>query len=264
MSEDAGVREVSMREMLEAGLHFGHQARYWNPQMAPYLYGKRNRIHIIDLEKTLMLYRRAMRKLVALEGRDGGEPVVLFVGTKRPARDVVRVEATRCNQPYVSQRWLGGLLTNFRTLKKSIDRLQVYEQTYGEDKAEDPSLTKKESGRRRRVLRKLQRDVGGIHNLKRTPDALFVIDVGHEAIAVREAKRMGIPVFGVVDSNNDPGVVDYAIPGNDDSSCAIQLCLRGAADALLEAHRRREQTAEEDFVEEQEGKQETVAAPAAD
>ncbi len=270
MSEDAGVREVSMREMLEAGLHFGHQARYWNPQMAPYLYGKRNRIHIIDLEKTLLLYRRAMRRLAALEGRDGGEPVVLFVGTKRPARDVVRVEAERCSQPYISQRWLGGLLTNFRTLKKSIDRLQNYEQGKVEDLPE--TMTKKEVGRQRRVLRKLQRDVGGIRTLKRTPDALFVIDVGHEAIAVREAKRMGILVFGVVDSNNDPGLVDYAIPGNDDSNCAIQLCLRGAADALVEARRRREQAAEEDFIEEQEEQQEgqegqegqeTVTAPTA-
>ena len=252
MSEGAvGACAVSMREMLEAGLHFGHQARYWNPRMAPYLYGNRNRIHIIDLAQTLALYRKAMRHLAALEGRDGGAPVVLFVGTKRAARDAVREQAGRCGQPYVDQRWLGGLLTNFRILKKSISRLQEFEQ--GADPTtrsiREPT-TKKEAGRRRRVLRKLQRDIGGIRDLGRLPDALFVIDIGYERNAVCEATRMGIPVFGVVDSNNDPGLVDYAIPGNDDSACAVRLCLRGVADTLIQAREDRERHQAGDFMEE--------------
>lgn len=250
MSESAGACAVSMREMLEAGLHFGHQARYWNPRMAPYLYGNRNRIHIIDLAQTLALYRKAMQRLAALEGRDGGAPVVLFVGTKRSARDAVREQAGRCGQPYVDQRWLGGLLTNFRTLKKSISRLQEFEQGANSTTCIREHMTKKEAGRRRRVLRKLQRDIGGIRDLGRLPDALFVIDIGYERNAVSEATRMGIPVFGVVDSNNDPGLVDYAIPGNDDSACAVRLCLRGVADTLIRAREDRERRQAGDFMEE--------------
>lgn len=251
MPEDAHTSEVSMREMLEAGLHFGHQARYWNPRMEPYLYGKRNRIHIINLEKTLVLYRKAMKRLAQLEGRDGGEPVILLVGTKRSARDVVREQAERCGQPYVDQRWLGGLLTNFRTLKKSIDRLQAFEQGIADKTANNATrpMTKKEAGRRRRELRKLQRDIGGLRNLERLPDALFVIDISYEQIAVREAVRLGIPVFGVVDSNNDPGLVDYVIPGNDDSTCAVRLCLRGVADTLIKAREVRERLRAGDFME---------------
>lgn len=249
MPEDTHASEVSMREMLEAGLHFGHQARYWNPRMEPYLYGKRNRIHIINLEKTLVLYRKAMKRLAQLEGRDGGEPVVLFVGTKRSARAVVQEQAERCGQPYVDQRWLGGLLTNFRTLKKSIDRLQAFEQGGADKAANNRSMTKKEAGRRRRELRKLKRDIGGIRNLEHLPDALFVIDIRYEQIAVREAARLGIPVFGVVDSNNDPDMVDYVIPGNDDSTCAVRLCLRGVADTLIKARETRERHRAGDFME---------------
>ena len=188
-----------------------------------------------------------MKHLAQLEARDGGEPVVLFVGTKRSAREVVREQAERCGQPYIDQRWLGGLLTNFRTLKKSIDRLRAFEQ--GEADPGNRSMTKKEAGQRRRELRKLQRDIGGIRDLDRLPDALFVIDIGYEQIAVREAARMGIPVFGVVDSNNDPGLVNYVIPGNDDSTCAIRLCLCGVADTLIRVREVRARRQAGDFME---------------
>jgi len=219
-----------MREMLEAGVHFGHQTRYWNPKMAPYIFGERNKIHIINLEKTLPLYQDAlnfMGKLVANGGR------VLFVGTKRAARDAVREEAVRCGMPYVDHRWLGGMLTNFRTVKQSIRRLKDLEAQ--EQDGTTRKLVKKEALMVHRELEKLNRSLGGIKDMERLPDALFVIDVGYEKIAVQEARKLGIPVAGVVDTNNHVRGVDYVIPGNDDAIRAIRLYLRGAADAILDA-----------------------------
>ncbi|MCK8516372.1 30S ribosomal protein S2 [Methylonatrum kenyense] len=224
------MANVSMREMLEAGVHFGHQTRYWNPKMAPYIFGERNKIHIINLEKTLPLYQEAlnfMGKMVANGGR------VMFVGTKRAARESVREEAQRCGMPYVDHRWLGGMLTNFRTVKQSIRRLKDLE-AQKEDGTFD-KLAKKEALMLDRELEKLNRSLSGIKDMERLPDALFVIDVGFEKIAIQEARKLGIPVVGVVDTNNFVRDVDYVIPGNDDAIRAIRLYLRGAADAILDA-----------------------------
>ena len=220
---------VSMREMLEAGVHFGHQTRFWNPRMAPYIYGHRNKIHIINLEKTLVKYNEAMgfvRKLVAQKG------TILFVGTKRQAREIIAEEAQRCGMPYVDERWLGGMLTNFKTVKQSIKRLKDMEQMAQEGGFE--RLPKKEALMVGRELLKLQKSIGGIKDMGGLPDALFVIDVGYHKIAVSEANKLGIPVVGVVDTNHSPEGIDYLIPGNDDSSRAIRLYARGAADAVLE------------------------------
>lgn len=220
---------ASMRQMLEAGVHFGHQARFWNPKMAPYIFGERSKIHIINLEKTLPLYNDAMNfigKLVANKGN------IIFVGTKRSARDAIRSEAQRCKMPYVDHRWLGGMLTNFKTVRQSIRRLKELE-AMEEDGTMD-RLSKKEGLMRTREKLKLERSLGGIKDMNRLPDAMFVVDVGHEKIAVREAVKLGIPVIGVVDSNNSPDDVDYVIPGNDDSIRAIQLYVQGAADAVLD------------------------------
>jgi len=223
------MANVSMRQMLEAGVHFGHQTRYWNPKMAPFIFGARNKIHIINLEQTLPLYEQAagfVRKLVA----DGGS--VLFVGTKRAARDSVRREAMRCGMPHVTYRWLGGMLTNFKTVKQSIKRL-----TDLEAQAEDgtfEALNKKEVLQLRREMEKLERSLGGIKAMGGLPDALFLIDVGHEKIALAEANKLGIPVIAVVDTNCSPGGVDYVIPGNDDAMRAIDLYTTGIADAVLE------------------------------
>ena len=221
--------QVTMRQMLEAGVHFGHQTRYWNPKMAPYIFGARGRIHIINLEKTLPLFGDAMNYLSGLAQKRGS---VLFVGTKRSAREAIEVEAQRCGMPYVSQRWLGGMLTNFRTVKQSVSRLKELEAA--ETDGSFDKLVKHEVLARRRERDKLQKSLGGIKNMNRLPDALFVIDIGHENIAVLEAKKLGIPVVAVVDTNYDPALVDYAIPGNDDAIRAVQLYARAAADAVLE------------------------------
>ena len=220
---------VTMRQMLEAGVHFGHQTRYWNPKMAPYIFGHRNKIHIINLEKTLALYQDALKFARQLAANRGS---ILFVGTKRQARDIVREEAQRCQMPFVDHRWLGGMLTNFKTVKQSIKRLKEME-TMREDGSLD-RMSKKEALVISRELAKLHRSLGGIKELSALPDALFIIDVGYQKGAVQEANKLGIPVIGVVDTNHTPEGIDYVIPGNDDSSRAIRLYARGIADAVLE------------------------------
>jgi small subunit ribosomal protein S2 len=221
--------QVTMRQMLEAGVHFGHQTRYWNPRMAPYIFGARGKIHIINLEKTLPLFTDATNFVSGLAQKRG---TMLFVGTKRSARDAIKEEAERCGMPYVSQRWLGGMLTNFRTVKQSVSRLKEIEAM-----ATDGSFDKLVKHEVMGLLRekdKLEKSLGGIKNMNALPDALFVIDIGHEDIAVKEAKKLGIPVVAVVDTNYDPSLVDYAIPGNDDAIRAVQLYTRAIADAVLE------------------------------
>jgi small subunit ribosomal protein S2 len=223
------MTDVSMRRMLEAGVHFGHQTRFWNPQMAPFIFGERNKIHIINLEKTLPLYLEAqtfVRKIVA----DGGK--VLFVGSKRAARQAVAEEAERCGMPHVSQRWLGGMLTNFKTIRQSIKRLTDLEEITSGEASHD--FTKKEILRMSRERDKLERALGGIKEMESLPDAVFVVDVGHEEIAIREAKKLDIPVVAVVDTNCSPASVDYPIPGNDDAMRAIKLYAEGIADAVLD------------------------------
>ena len=220
---------VTMRQMLEAGVHFGHQTRYWNPQMAPYIFGARGKIHIINLEKTLPLFTDAMNYISGLAQKRG---TILFVGTKRSARDAVREEAARCGMPFVSHRWLGGMLTNFRTVKQSISRLKELEASETDGTFE--KLVKHEVLGLRREKDKLEKSLGGIKNMNSLPDALFVIDIGHEDIAVQEARKLGITVIAVVDTNYNPRNVDYMIPGNDDAIRAVQLYARAAADAVLE------------------------------
>jgi small subunit ribosomal protein S2 len=219
---------VTMREMLEAGVHFGHQTRFWNPKMAPFIFGHRNKIHIINLEKSLPMFQDAAKFVRQLTARRG---TVLMVGTKRQARDTVAAEAQRAGVPYVDQRWLGGMLTNFKTVKLSIKRLKEMklQQEGGLD-----SMSKKEQLMFARELEKLEKDIGGIQDMAALPDAIFVIDVGYHKIAVSEAKKLGIPLIGVVDSNHSPEGIDYVIPGNDDSSKAVTLYARGIADAVLE------------------------------
>jgi small subunit ribosomal protein S2 len=219
---------VTMREMLEAGVHFGHQTRFWNPKMAPYIFGHRNKIHIINLEKSLPLFQEAAKFVRQLSARRG---TILMVGTKRQARDIVVAEAQRAGVPFVDQRWLGGMLTNFKTVKTSIKRLKdmKVQQEAGLD-----SMSKKEQLMFTRELEKLEKDIGGIQEMTTLPDAIFVIDVGYHKIAVAEARKLGIPLIGVVDSNHSPEGIDYVIPGNDDSSKAVQLYARGIADAILE------------------------------
>jgi len=218
-----------MRQMLEAGVHFGHQTRFWNPKMANYIFGERNKIHIINLEKTLPLYGDAMNFIGSLAAKRGN---ILFVGTKRAAQEIVREEAERCSMPFVNHRWLGGMLTNFKTVKQSIKRLKELEAMQAEGGFE--GLSKKEVLTLSREQEKLERSLGGIKDMNGLPDALFVIDVGHEKIAVNEAVKLGIPVIGVVDSNNDPDKVDYVIPGNDDAIRAITLYTQGVAKAIIE------------------------------
>lgn len=220
---------VTMRQMLEAGVHFGHQTRFWNPKMAPYIFGQRNKIHIVNLEKTLVMYEEAMGYVRQLAANKG---TILFVGTKRQARDIVREEAIRANSPYVDQRWLGGMLTNFKTIKLSIKRLHDMEMM-----AQDGTLSKlvkKEALDMQRELAKLNSSLGGIKDMNGLPDAMFVIDVGYQKGAIAEAKKLGIPVVGVVDTNHSPDGLHYVIPGNDDSSQAVRLYARGVADAILE------------------------------
>ena len=220
---------VTMREMLEAGVHFGHQTRFWNPKMAPYIFGHRNKIHIVNLEKTIVLYHDALKFVRQLSANKGS---VLFVGTKRHAREIVKEEAIRSGSPYVDYRWLGGMLTNYKTVKQSIQRLKNLEAMREDGSIE--KLTKKEGLQYEREIIKLDRSLGGIKDMERLPDALFVIDVGYHKGAIAEAKKLGIPVIGVVDTNHSPAGVDYIIPGNDDSNRAIKLYARGIADAVLE------------------------------
>ncbi len=220
---------ATMRQMLEAGVHFGHQTRFWNPKMAPFIFGHRNKIHIVNLEKTLTKYNEAMAFVKKLASNRGN---ILFVGTKRQAREIMAEEAARAGAPYVDQRWLGGMLTNFKTVKGSIKRLKDMEAM-----AEDGSmekLGKKEALMMKRELDKLQKSIGGTKDMAGLPDALFVVDVGYHKIAITEANKLGIPVIAVVDTNHSPEGVDYIIPGNDDSSRAIRLYARGVADSILE------------------------------
>jgi len=238
--------DVTMRQMLEAGVHFGHQTRYWNPKMAPYIFGARGKIHIINLERTLPLFKDATNYLSGLAAKRGS---ILFVGTKRAAREIIEEEARRCNMPYVSQRWLGGMLTNFRTVRQSIQRLKDLEAM--EEDGSFEKLVKREVLSLRREKDKLERSLGGIKDMNKLPDALFIIDVGFEKIAVREALKLGIPIVGVVDTNNSFDEVDYMIPGNDDAIRAIKLYTRATADAVLEGKASQPDLGgdEEEFVE---------------
>jgi small subunit ribosomal protein S2 len=219
---------VTMREMLEAGVHFGHQTRFWNPKMAPFIFGHRNKIHIINLEKSLPMFQDAAKFVRQLSAKRG---TILMVGTKRQARETVAAEARRAGVPFVDQRWLGGMLTNFKTVKTSIKRLKdmKVQQEAGLD-----AMSKKEQLMFARELEKLEKDIGGIQDMTTLPDAIFVIDVGYHKIAIAEARKLGIPLIGVVDSNHSPEGIDYVIPGNDDSSKAVTLYARGIADAILE------------------------------
>jgi small subunit ribosomal protein S2 len=219
---------VTMRDMLEAGVHFGHQTRFWNPKMSPFIFGHRNKIHIINLEKSLPMFQDAIKFVKQLSANRG---TVLMIGTKRQSREIVAAEAQRAGVPYVDQRWLGGMLTNFKTVKTSIKRLKdmKIQQEAGFD-----GLSKKEQLMFKREMEKLEKDIGGIQDMAVLPDAIFVIDVGYHKIAIAEARKLGIPLIGVVDSNHSPEGVDYVIPGNDDSSKAVTLYARGIADAILE------------------------------
>ena len=219
---------VTMREMLEAGVHFGHQTRFWNPKMAPFIFGHRNKIHIINLEKSLPMFQEAMKFARQLAANRGN---ILLVGTKRQARDIVAEEARRAGVPFVDQRWLGGMLTNFKTVKTSIKRLKDMK---AQQEAGLEAMSKKEQLMFDREIEKLEKDIGGIQDMVTLPDAIFVIDVGFHKIAVAEARKLGIPLIGVVDSNHSPEGIDYVIPGNDDSSKAVALYARGIADAILE------------------------------
>ena len=220
---------VTMREMLEAGVHFGHQTRFWNPKMAPFIFGHRNKIHIVNLEKTMVMFQEAMKYVRQLSANRG---TILLVGTKRQARDIVAAEAQRAGVPFVDQRWLGGTLTNFKTIKTSIKRLKDMEAAIADGSVE--KMSKKEALMFNRELDKLQKSIGGIKDMNGVPDAIFVIDVGYHKGAITEAAKLGIPVIGVVDTNHSPNGVTYVIPGNDDSSKAITLYARGVADAILE------------------------------
>ena len=219
---------VTMREMLEAGVHFGHQTRFWNPKMAPFIFGHRNKIHIINLEKSLPMFQEATKFVKQLASNRG---TILMVGTKRQARDVVAAEAARAGVPFVDQRWLGGMLTNFKTVKTSIKRLKDIkaQQEVGLE-----TLSKKEQLMFKREMEKLEKDIGGIQDMAVLPDAIFVIDVGYHKIAISEAKKLGIPLIGVVDTNHSPEGIDYVIPGNDDSAKAVALYARGIADAIID------------------------------
>ena len=224
---------ITMREMLEAGVHFGHQTRFWNPKMAPFIFGHRNKIHIINLEKSLPMFQEAAKFVKQISAKRG---TVLMVGTKRQARETVAAEAQRAGVPFVDQRWLGGMLTNFKTVKTSIKRLKdmKVQQEAGLD-----SMSKKEQLMFARELAKLERDIGGIQDMSVLPDAIFVIDVGYHKIAIQEARKLGIPLVGVVDTNHSPEGIDYVIPGNDDSSKAVALYARGIADAIIEGRNNR-------------------------
>lgn len=223
------MSKISMRDMLEAGVHFGHQTRYWNPKMANYLFGQRNKIHIINLEQTMPLFEEALNFISKLSANRG---TILFVGTKRAAQQIIEEEAKRCEMPYVNRRWLGGLLTNYKTVKQSINRLRELEEMQTDGSTE--RMSKKEVLTFKRELEKLERSLSGIKDMKGSPDAIFIIDVGYENIAVSEANKLNIPVVGVVDSNNSTNGVDYVIPGNDDAIRSIRLYAKAIADAIIE------------------------------
>ena len=252
--------QVTMRQMLEAGVHFGHQTRFWNPKMASYIFGERNKIHIINLEKTLPLYNEATNFLGKLAS---GKGKILFVGTKRAARDSIKEHADRANMPYVNHRWLGGMLTNFKTVKQSIKRLKELESMAADGRF--AKLSKKEALMLTREQEKLERSLGGIKDMGGLPDAVFVVGVDHVKIAIAEANKLGIPVVGIVDTNTNPDGVDYVIPGNDDAMRAIQLYVRGVADAVVESRAASLQTAGSDdsFVEVNEAES-TAEVPAED
>jgi small subunit ribosomal protein S2 len=237
---------VTMRQMLEAGVHFGHQTRYWNPKMAEFIFGQRNKIHIVNLEKTMAMYQEAMKYVRQLASNRG---TILFVGTKRQARDIVAEEAQRAGMPFVDHRWLGGMLTNFKTVKASIKRLKDLE-AMGQDGTFE-KMSKREALTLQREMDKLNRSLGGIKEMTALPDALFIIDVGYQKIAVTEANKLSIPIIGVVDTNHSPEGIAYVIPGNDDSSRAIRLYARGVADAILEGRSQviQEIVQTEEFVE---------------
>jgi len=248
------MASMSMRQMLEAGVHFGHQTRFWNPKMAPFIFGERNRIHIINLEKTLPLFEEATKFARQLAANRG---TILMVGTKRQARELVATEAQRCGMPFVNQRWLGGMLTNFKTVKTSIKRLKDMK---AQQEAGLESMSKKEQLMFEREINKLEKDIGGIQDMNTLPDALFIVDVGFHKIAVAEAQKLGIPIIGVVDSNHSPEGIDYVIPGNDDSAKAVTLYVRAMADAILEGKasagndvQRAVAEGSDEFVEVQEG-----------
>jgi small subunit ribosomal protein S2 len=245
---------VTMRQMLEAGVHFGHQTRFWNPKMAPYIFGHRNKIHIINLERSLPMFQDAAKFVRQLAANRG---TILMVGTKRQARDIVKAEAQRSGMPFVDQRWLGGMLTNFKTVKTSLKRLK---EMKAQQEAGLESMSKKEQLMFTREMAKLEKDIGGIQEMNNLPDALFVIDVGFHKIAIAEAKKLGIPIVGVVDSNHSPEGIDYVIPGNDDSAKAVTLYARGIADAVMEGRanaaadvQRAVSEGGDEFVEVQEG-----------
>ncbi len=238
------MAKVTMRQMLEAGVHFGHQTRYWNPKMGQYIFGERNKIHIINLEKTLPMFNDAMNFISQVASKRGK---VLFVGTKRAASRAIKEQALRCNMPYVNHRWLGGMLTNFKTVKQSIKRLKYLEKASTDGTFD--TLTKKEVLMHSRELDKLEKSLGGIKDMNNLPQALFVIDVGHEKIAVQEANKLGIPVIGVVDTNNKAEGIDYIIPGNDDAIRAINLYTSAAADSILDAKSASTEVLADDFVE---------------
>jgi len=252
------MSNISMRQMLEAGVHFGHQTRYWNPKMGAYIFGHRNKIHIVNLDKTLPMYKDAMNFMGSLAA-NGGK--ILFVGTKRAASETIKEEAQRCGMPYVNHRWLGGMLTNFKTIKQRIKRLKDLEAMFEDGTIE--RFNKKEALGLRREMEKLDRSLGGIKEMNSLPDVLFVIDTGHENIAISEARKLGIPVVGVVDTNNNPDDIDYVIPGNDDAIRAIQLYVQGAAAAVLEgrasaAHLGGKAEGDDEFVEVPEAKGEAA------
>jgi small subunit ribosomal protein S2 len=237
---------VTMRQMLEAGVHFGHQTRYWNPKMADFIFGQRNKIHIVNLEKTLAMYQDAMKYVRQLASNRG---TILFVGTKRQAREIIAEEAQRAGMPFVDHRWLGGMLTNFKTVKVSIKRLKDLEAMAQDGTFE--KMSKREALTLQREMEKLTRSLGGIKEMTALPDALFIIDVGYQKIAVTEATKLSIPIIGVVDTNHSPDGIAYVIPGNDDSSRAIRLYARGVADAILEGRSQviQEIVQTEEFVE---------------
>jgi len=251
--------QVTIQDLLKAGVHFGHQTRYWNPKMGSYIYGARNKIHIIDLSKTLPLFQDALNFLGGIAAKKGK---ILFVGTKYAAQDIIQAEADRCKMPYVNHRWLGGMLTNYKTIRQSIKRLKELEAMF--DSGKFGRLTKKEILGLDREKAKLTNSLGGIKNMGGIPDALFVIDVGHEHIAVREANRLGIPVVGIVDSNNNPDDIAYVIPGNDDSTRAIRFYSGAVADAVIEARESAQIVVEDDFVEVEVAASEADATPSSD
>lgn len=227
------MTNITMRQMLEAGVHFGHRQRYWNPKMGAYIFGARNQVHIINLEHSLPLFREALEVIDRIASNKGR---ILFVGTKTAAQEIIREEAARCGMPYVDRRWLGGMLTNYKTIRQSIKRLKDLESMQTDGRIEQ--VTKKEALMLSRELQKLNVNLGGIKDMGGLPDALFIIDVGHEKTAIAEAKRLGIPVIGIVDTNNNPDGIDYIIPGNDDSMRAIRLYCQGVADTILAAKQR--------------------------